>query len=221
LLLALARKNALEGASNHPTPQCVSQVFLSEYAVAPDSFSLDDARVEHVVKCAYCFPRLLDLRSQKAIRRAPRLRIALIVAACIVCLTAGIALVRFWYPAQVRLHNSAVAVVTLNLTDYGTLRGTNPEPSVPQTALVLPASRIDLTLILPRFSDAGAYSLSISANRQSEHSLASGRSTAVPHGDQMVLRIPLDLSAMRPGDYVLSTELDGDGGANYYPVRIQ
>ena len=221
MLLALARKHVLEGASDHPTPQCVSQVFLSEYAVAPDSFSLDDARVEHVVKCAYCFPRLLDLRSQKAIRGTPRLRVALIVAACIVCLTAGLALVRFWYPSQVRLHNSAVAVVTLNLTDYGTLRGTSPEPSPPQTALVLPASRIDLTLILPRFSEAGAYSLSISASRQSEHSLASGRSTAVLQGDQTVLRIPLDLSTIRPGDYVLSTEHDGDGGANYYPIHIR
>jgi hypothetical protein len=30
----------------------------------------------------------------------------------------------------------------------------------------------------------------------------------------------LDLSAAPPGDYVLSTEHDGDGGAYYYSLRL-
>jgi hypothetical protein len=85
---------------------------------------------------------------------------------------------------------------------------------------LLPAARVDLTLILPPFSESGLYSIAIARDREGHQSVASARAIAVVEHQQTRLTVPLDLSAAPPGDYVLSTEHDGDGGAYYYSLRI-
>jgi hypothetical protein len=86
---------------------------------------------------------------------------------------------------------------------------------------MVPPARIDLTLILPPFSEAGLYSISIARDREGHQSVAYARAIAVVENHQTRLTVPLDLSAAPPGDYVLSTEHDGDGGAYYYSLRIR
>jgi hypothetical protein len=112
---------------------------------------------------------------------------------------------------------SALATVTLDLSNRGTYRGTSEDAPPP---LILPASRLSLQLILPRFSEAGPYSVSISTDRQSARSLVSTRAVAVSKEQQTLLSMQLDLSALPAGDYVLATEHDGDGGAYYYPIHL-
>jgi hypothetical protein len=112
----------------------------------------------------------------------------------------------------------ALATVTLDLSSRGTYRGSSPDVQPP---LILPKSRLSLQLILPRFSEAGPYSVSISTDRQSARSLVSTRTVAVTKEQQTLLFMQLDLSALPAGDYVLATEHDGDGGAYYYPIRVR
>ncbi|HEY2038981.1 MAG TPA: hypothetical protein VGG95_04910 [Edaphobacter sp.] len=50
--------------------------------------------------------------------------------------------------------------------------------------------------------------------------MAYARAIAVVENHQTRLTVPLDLSAAPPGDYFLSTEHDGDGGAYYYSLRL-
>jgi hypothetical protein len=111
---------------------------------------------------------------------------------------------------------STIATITVDLSTRGTYRGGFQDA---QTPLVLPASRFVLQLILPRFSEPGSYSLSVSKDRQSP-SLVSVRAVTLAKGEQTLLSTPFDLSALPPGNYVLATEHDGDGGAYYYPVSI-
>lgn len=148
-----------------------------------------------------------------------RLRVAVIAMACVVLLTAGIAIIRHWSGSPARLQNPTVAAVTLNLTDYGTSRGAGSDSA--SNPLALPASRLDLTLILPRFSDPGTYSISIFLQREGGQSFVSARASAIAEEDKMVLKVPLDLSTVRPGSYFLSTEHQGDDGASYYPIEIR
>jgi hypothetical protein len=111
----------------------------------------------------------------------------------------------------------ALATVTLDLSNRGTYRGSSPDAQPP---LILPASRLSLQLILPRFSEAGPYTVSISTDRQSARGLVSTRAVAVTKEQQTLLSMQLDLSALPAGDYVLTTEHDGDGGAYYYPIHV-
>jgi len=173
------------------------------------------------VKCAYCFPKLLDLRAQNAVRKTVRFRIAIMALACALCLAAGIALTRLWYASPRRIQNPIVAAVNLDLSDYGTSRGAGIDGSSNQSSLALPPLRLDLTVILPRFSDPGTYSISISAQRQAAQNLVCAQTTAISEGDKIVLRVPLDLSTVRTGSYFLSTERQGDHGPYYYPIQIK
>jgi hypothetical protein len=199
------------------TPECVSEEFLRFYAQHPERLSLSDVRVRHVTDCSHCLPRLLELRAQNAVRRKRKFRGAWIGIACATCLIAGFVSAKLPSLRRPVPQQSALATVTLDLSNRGTYRGTSPDAQPP---LMLPASRLSLQLILPRFSEAGPYSLSISTDRQSARSLVSTRAVAVTKEQQTLLSMQLDLSALPAGDYVLATEHDGDGGAYYYPIHL-
>jgi hypothetical protein len=201
--------------------ECVSEEFLRFYAQHPERLSLSDMRVRHVTDCSHCLPRLLELRAQNAARRKRKFRGAWLAAACATCLIAGFVLAKL--PSLGRSAPQpvpkapALATVMLDLSNRGTYRGSSPDTQPP---LILPTSRLALQLILPRFSEVGPYSVSISTDRHSARSLVSTRAVAVTKEQQTLLSMQLDLSALPAGDYVLSTEHNGDGGAYYYPIHL-
>jgi hypothetical protein len=179
--------------------------------------SLSDTRVKHVIDCDHCLPKLFDLRSQIAARSKSRLRYGMVTTACAACLLVGFLLAQLAPWRAARPKSTAIASLSIDLRSYGTYRGSSQDDQPP---FLLPPARVDLTLILPPFSESGLYSISIARDREGHQSVAYARAIAVVENQQTRLTVPLDLSAAPPGDYVLSTEHDGDGGAYYYTVRI-
>jgi hypothetical protein len=208
------------------TPQCPDDSFLREYAARPGSFSLSDPRVQHVTSCGHCLPALLDFRSTVAVRRPPRARIAAIAGLCAACLIVGFVVAKYWNRQSPVASNppagqqaSAVVDRTLDLTNYGTFRGAEQQP--PKPPLNLPAALLHVNLILPRFSEAGPYTIIVVAGREGTNRIAYATGNATIVSNQTKLTVTLDLRRAKPGSYVLLTELSGQDDWYSYPLRIQ
>src|SRR5580658_3865893 len=149
------------------TPDCPDDSFLRAYAAKPGSFPLSDSRVRHVTSCDHCMPALLDFRSATTTRRPLQMRVAAVTSLCATCLIAGFLGARYWS------HRQSIAVEppalsrevsppmerTLDLTNYGTFRGA--EDQSPRPPVNLPAALLHVNLILPRFSEAGPYTIMV------------------------------------------------------------
>ena len=208
------------------TPECPDESFLREYAAKPGSFSLSDSRVQHVTSCGHCLPALLEFRSAVAVRRPSPQRLATIAALCAACLIVGFVVAKYWNRQGSVASNppsgqqaSAVVDRTLDLTNYGTFRGAEQQPSKPP--LNLPAALLHVNLILPRFSEAGPYTIIVVAGREGANRIAYGTGTASIAGNQTKLTVTLDLRRAKHGSYVLLTELSGQDDWYSYPLRIQ
>lgn len=151
-----------------------------------------------------------------------------IATLCAACLIAGFFGATYWNRQHtVAIENrsaklqqpTAIVDRTLDLTDYGTLRGAGEQPSQPP--LNLPAALLHVNLILPRFSESGAYTIMVARDRNGNGRLActTGVATAVSH--QTKLTVTLDLRGAKPGDYLLLTELSGQEDFYSYPLQIQ
>ena len=108
---------------------------------------------------------------------------------------------------------------TIDLFNHGTVRG-GADPN-PLEAVSLPSTLVHLHLILPRFSDPGSYVVAVSKDRAGTAIVARG--TAKTHGDgqRLLLDVPLDLRAAKPGSYFLATVRESDNGTYYYPLNVQ
>ena len=208
------------------TPECPDDSFLREYAAKPGSFSLSDSRVQHVTSCGHCLPALLEFRSAVAVRRPAPARLAAIAALCAACLIVGFVVAKYWNRQGSVASNptsgqqaSAAIDRTLDLTNYGTFRGTEEQP--PKPPLNLPAAMLHVNLILPRFSQAGPYTIIVVAGREGTSRIAYATGNAALVGNQTELTVTLDLRRAKPGSYVLLTELSGQDDWYSYPLRIQ
>lgn len=208
------------------TPDCPDDSFLRAYAAKPGSFSLSDSRVQHVMSCDHCLPALLEFRSAAAVRRPAPARAAAIAALCAACLIAGLVIAKYWNRQNPLASNplasqqaSAVIDRTLDLTNYETLRGAEDLP--PKPPLNLPAALLHVNLILPRFSEAGPYTIMVVGDKEGNGRIAYATGTAAMVGKQTKLTVTLDLRRVRPGNYVLLTELNGQDDWYSYPLRVQ
>ena len=200
-------------------------MFLRRYAGAPRKFSLSDPRVEHVSSCDYCLHKFLDIRAaqrQGVNSRAFFLgnRFSAAAAAGFVCLLIGLLMVKPWYSRSSRSITTQSVMVrrTLDLSDYGTYRG-EQAPSVP--VLSLPAALVKLQLILPRFSDPGNYFVVVAPDRSRRNRIAGAKAVATGADPRTLLNVTLDLRNAAPGNYVLATEREGEGGPYFYPLIVE
>ena len=109
---------------------------------------------------------------------------------------------------------------TLDLFNNGTLRGADDE-ALPLREVSLPAAVVHLSVILPRFSDTGRYSVSVSKDRDGSRIVATGTGTASSMDDGKVsVNVTLDLRNASSGAYFLATVRGTDNGAYYYPLKV-
>jgi hypothetical protein len=173
-------------------------------------------------------PRLLRLRESRKAARAFHERVARVTALAVACLVGGFMAATYWYrvhPFQSR-DSEAVAVRssvnpikrTLDLTNYATTRGSGDEPAKP---LVLPAAMLDVSMILPPFSEAGHYRIMIAHDREGKTALVCSNGIATAKGYTARLDVSLDLRGIKPGDYLLLTELDGQYDYYSYPLKVE
>ena len=109
----------------------------------------------------------------------------------------------------------------VDLFNSGTLRGADDD-TTPLQEVSLPAAIVHLSVVLPRFSEAGSYRVNVSTDKTSSQIVASGTGNAVEgDGDKVSLNVTLDLRGARPGAYFLATVRGTDNGTYYYPLKIK
>jgi hypothetical protein len=85
----------------------------------------------------------------------------------------------------------------------------------------LPAALVKVTIILPRFSRAGQYTVAVTRDQTVNDPLAHGNATSIGSGDREEVSVDLDLRKSRPGSYFLSTTHEQDQASYYYPLQIK
>ena len=168
------------------------------------------------------------MRSASTASHPTRVRVAAIATVCAACLVAGFFGAGYWNRLRtVAIENrparqeqpTAIVDRTLDLTDYGTYRGLGEHPSQPP--LNLPAALLRVNLILPRFSESGAYTIMVASDRKGRGRLACTTGIATTIGNQTKLAVTLDLRGAKPGDYFLLTDLSGQEAFYSYPLHLQ
>jgi hypothetical protein len=205
-----------------PVGACPDEAFLESVAQQSKQIALSDPRVDHAANCPVCMRRLLALRSQHQSRRR-RLVFTAAVGCCLLVVAAFV--VMGWHGTNTPhpADNMAAIPATIDLSNAGTLRSlpsSSVEPS-PLQSVSLPAALVKVTIILPRFSRPGQYTVAVTRDQSVNDPLAHGAADANGGGDREEVSVDLDLRKSRPGAYFLSTTREQDQASYYYPLQIK
>ena len=199
-----------------PSGPCPDEGFLRDLARKSKRIALSDPRIDHAATCPNCMKRLLVLRQERQSSRR-KLAWALAGAACIVLVAGLIGLWRYESRQQMLAQAPPVAE-TVDLWDAATYRGQQPGQL---QSVELPAARVHLTIILPRFSFAGQYLVGVTRDQNGNGVIAEGAAAPTSSGTQQSITVDLDLRSAKTGAYFLSTTHEQDQAAYYYPLQIR
>ena len=199
-----------------PQGSCPGEDFLLKLARKSRDIRLSDPRVDHAATCPACMRRLLTLRREHQSRRQ-KVMLATAVTACVV-IAAIITIARIELSKRSSTTNTAVITETVNLWDAGAFRGQRPGQL---QSVSLPAARVRLTIILPRFSSPGRYLVAVTHGPDENGLITEAASTTANRGQQETLSVDLDLRRARAGQYYLSTTHERDQASYYYPLQIR
>jgi hypothetical protein len=205
-----------------PVGPCPDEAFLEGVARQSKQIALSDPRVDHAANCPACMRQLLELRSQHQSRRR-RLVFTAAVGCCLLIVTAFF--VVSWRGANTPhpTDNMAAIPETIDLSNAGTFRSIpsiSAEPS-PLQSVSLPAALVKVTIMLPRFSRPGQYSVAVTRDQSANDQLAHGDASATGNGDREEVSVDLDLRKSKPGFYFLATTHEQDQASYYYPLQIK
>jgi hypothetical protein len=208
-----------------PNPErkgCPGPAVLRELANRPRPTR--DAPWEHVTHCSPCYREFLDLRTQVKTRRDAehrRLVRRRVVVSGSVVVVAGLAVGGYEVihragstPNQT---TGPYQSASLDLKDRSVARSVEGQNTKAQ-ALVLPAKRLDLTVLLPIGSEPGRYDVQLLKSIDQPLLKTSGEAT-VEHG-VTALRAKLDLSGQPSGSFLLGLR-QPPSDWTYYPVTVQ
>lgn len=160
--------------------------------------------------------RLLAFRREYQSKRR-KLAWALAGAASVILAVGLIAWSR--YESRQRMLAQAPPVPELvNLWNAATYRG---EQQGELQSASFPAARIRLTVILPRFSQAGQYLIAVTRDQNGNGLIAEGTAATTATGAQERVTVDLDLRGARAGAYFLSTTREQSQAAYYFPLQIK
>jgi hypothetical protein len=219
---------------DYPNPHrigCLDPATLRTFVETPGALDLTDLKYLHIVECAECTKDLNELRqareqrlAQSASRSERRSSARLswfgwktaVFAGTAVVLVAVLALT--WRHELDRFGETKVEAAvqkTVDLSGDGASRGGAEK----RVSISLPRRLVDLDLVLPFYSPAGRYRISLSKGRNGDE-LQFRDAVATANGPRTELRVQLDLRSMRPGQYFLGTVYDGDSEPSYYPFTL-
>ncbi len=199
-----------------PSGPCPDETFLRALARRSNSIDLMDPRVDHAATCANCMDRLLAFRRDYQSQRR-KLAWVLAGAACVI-VAAGLMAWSRYESRQKMLAQAPPVPELVDLWNAATYRG--QQPSQLQSVL-LPASRIRLTVILPQFSQAGQYLIAVTRDQNGNGLMAEGTAGTTASGVQERVTVDLDLRKVRAGAYFLSTTHEQNQAAYYFPLQIK
>jgi hypothetical protein len=199
-----------------PVGPCPDEAFLRDLARKSRRIKLSDPRVDHAATCPTCLNLLLGFRQEiRSHRRTSA--VAGFVTACLV-IAAVIAVARYGVQRQSPASNMAIVSETVNLWDVGTFRGAQPSQL---QSVSLPAARVKLKIILPRFSPPGRYLIAVTRDQSGNGVMAEGSAAALASGDKEMVSVDLDLRRAKSGQCFLSTTHEQDQASYYYPLQIK
>ena len=217
-------------------------------ALAEDRLAPGDPAALHVGSCSECFAEYrhyrLDWEGKQLTlpasfstsqtppevlssntgtnKRTPAL-VAYAMAASLLLMGGGYIVFRHIHPGDTsaqQMASSPAVSSTVDLFSTGTLRGSE-EDTAPLREVYLPAAIVQLSLILPRFSEVGKYRIDVSTDKTGKQSIASGIGNAFEGADgKVVVGVSLDLRKAKPGSYFLATVRGTDNGTYYYPLEV-
>jgi hypothetical protein len=200
-----------------PSGPCPEEAFLQALARRSKSIALSDPRVDHAATCPNCMKRLLALR-QKSQSQRRKLAWALAGAVCFILVVGFVAWSRYENKKEQTLAQTQPIPETVDLWNAATYRGQQPGQL---QSVLLPAARIHLTIILPRFSLAGQYLVAVTRDQNGNGVVGEGTAATVASGAQQKVSVDLDLHSVKTGAYFLSTTHEQDQTAYYYPLQIK
>ena len=181
----------------------------------------------HLAACSECYAefRGYQVEHERAVKaRRQALRWSTAASLILVC---GLGEWAYLHRRPPQNRSALVAVSNIprdaqvDLFNSGTLRGAGDETNELQQ-VSLPAAIVHLSVVLPRFSEAGRYRVDVSTDKRGSQIVASGTGNAVEgDGDKVSLNVTLDLRGARPGAYFLATVRGTDNGTYYYPLKIK
>lgn len=233
LLFEKLQEHVLEKYPNPERIGCIDHATLKTWVYSPQELDLSDPKYLHVLKCAECTRELIELRRLRNEQPehpnigvpshpgpAANWRWAVFASVLLCCL--AVAGVIYWrthsVAAPAQLAESTPVVVTIDLSQAGTTRGTDTT-TVP--AVALPRHLVNVHVILPNFSPGGNYVVSVTTDRNGTSEKASGRAVANVQGFHTDLTVALDLRSLPPGTYFLGTTHEGDPASYFYPLSVK
>ena len=159
------------------------------------------------------------VRKPSRVRAAP---LALAASLIVIC-SGGYVAFRHYHSAEapsVQVASAKPVSATVDLFNSGTLRGADDD-TTPLQEVSLPAAIVNLSVVLPRFSEVGSYNVNVSTDKTGRQIVASGAGNTVERdGGKVSINVTLDLRAAKPGAYFLATVRGTDNGTYYYPLKI-
>jgi hypothetical protein len=199
-----------------PQGRCPGEDFLQKLARKSRDIRLSDPRVDHAATCPACMRRLLTMRREHRSRRQ-KVMLATAVTACVV-IAAVITVGRHELEKRSLATNSAVVAETVNLWDAGAFRGQQPGQL---QSVTLPAARVRLTIVLPRFSSPGQYVVAVTHGPDGSGLISEAAATTTDSEQKEAISVDLDLRRAHAGQYYLSTTHEQDQTSYYYPLQIR
>lgn len=224
---------------NYPNPErigCFDEATLRTFVETPGKLDLSDRKYLHIFECAECTHELIELRRAREDRLERTVDISSLschrswlglmkskpVAAVASLCAAAIILAVGWSMHSVRstheTHSDIAVLETIDLSSRGVSRGLEQSPLA--SPVSLPRALIRLHLVLPYFSPAGSYRVTVSKRMNIEQVEVDGRGIAAAQGAHTELSVQLDLRNLNPGFYYLGTVGAADGGSYFYPLVL-
>jgi hypothetical protein len=207
------QERVLEGSAI-PVGPCPDETFLKDLAKKSKRIALGDPKVDHAANCLICMRRLLALRREHHSRRL-RLVFTAAVASCLLIAALFVGLTRYRASPQQQV---AAVPESVDLWNAGTFRGDQPGPL---QAVSLPAALVEVTIVLPRYSDPGRYAVAVTRDQGGNDLVATATAAATGNREREEVSVYLDLRKSQPGSYFLSTTHEQDQASYYYPLQIK
>jgi hypothetical protein len=209
----------------NPNPErigCPEESILR--AIAEDRLPASHPGRLHLAACSECFAEFRGFKGDWDQTRKRRSRMiwwalaaSLIVASCVGSW-------RYLHPrvahlAAVQMAATQPVKANVDLFNAGTVRGADDDVNALKQ-VSLPAAIVQLSVTLPRFSEAGRYDVLVSIDKSGNEVVAKGSGDAVANAGKVMVDVTLDLHAAKPGAYFLATVRGADNGMYYYPLQI-
>jgi hypothetical protein len=108
---------------------------------------------------------------------------------------------------------------TLDLSGDGILRGQTETENTP--LMTLPRRRLEVRLLLPYYSPAGKYRVTVGKERSLNQVAAGGEGVGVASGAKTELRVLLILEQLSKGEYYLGVTDEKLHVSNFYRLQIE